>query len=226
MFAFPAAFLSFATGGWGIFAAAAAILALTLTEDYPKWAGFFAALCIVEPIIFIFIAAVFLCRRQKKAAVFGIGIGIGLLILSWTRYESASFKAALSSAWTLLSEMPCRFSSFASALSCSGMPLTGALILQALLIVAVIYFGLRLFLNPSCPQAVQDAYLCAAMCLASPFASLGDYGLLYAGIAFLIRDTEGRGFLKGDFCFLLIAFLILLISSSPASTSHFSISLK
>lgn len=206
MFAFPAAFLSFATGGWGVFAAAAVILALTLTEDYPKWAGFFAALCIVEPIVFIIIAAVFLCRRQKKAAVFCIGMGTALVLLSWIRYQPAAFKEALSRAWTVLSETPCRFVSFASVLSCNGMSLTGALILQALLVVAVVYAGVRLFLKHSCPQAVQDAYLCAAICLASPFTSLGDYGLLYAGIAFLLRDSEARGFLKGDYGFLLIAF--------------------
>ena len=206
MFALPAVFLSFITGSWGVFIASAVIFALTLTEDYPKLAGFFGTLCIIEPIAFIFIAAVFLFRRQKEAATFCIGFGLLIVLFTLFRYDTAVFKYAIDSAWRTLTEKPCVFASFSTALNCGGMPLPLALVLHALLIAGIVFFGVKLFLRPSCPQAVQDAYLCAALCLISPFSFLGDYGLLYAGIAFLLRDSELRGRLKGDGLFLLAAF--------------------
>lgn len=206
MFALPAMFLSFTTGGWGVFIAAAVILALTLPEDYPKLAGFFGALCLIEPIVFFLIAAVFLLRHQKKSLFTCLGMGGAILFFSWTRYGAVAFKEAFASAGRILSETPCVLSSFASTFVCDGMPLSVALAMHGILAIPVIFFGYRLFLKNTCPQAVQDAYLCAALCLLSPFSSLGDYGVLYAGVAFFIRDSMQRGFLKGDSWFLFAAF--------------------
>ncbi|MBO4521500.1 MAG: hypothetical protein J5787_09890 [Alphaproteobacteria bacterium] len=223
MFALPAAFLSFMTGGWGLFAAAAVVLALTLTEDYPKTAGFFAALCAVEPIVFIFIAAVFLIRHQKKAASVCIGMGLSLFILALFRYDMTAFKAAFSSAWRILTEKPCALTSFGAALICEGMPVPAALTLHVLSVVGIVFFGVRLFLKQSCSQAVQDTYLCAALCVISPFSVLGDYGLLYAGIAFLLLDSERRGNLKGDILFIFLAFSSIYIEPFFVKWTGFSV---
>lgn len=206
MFALPAYFVAFSTGGWGAFAAAAVIFALTLSDDYPKTAGFAGALCLAEPICFIFVLGSFVVRRQKKSALICSAIGAALLLLTAGRYGLSSLKEAFLSAWNALKVSPCALSSLTSALSCSGMPLALALVLHGAVIAGVVFYCVRLFRKTACPQAVQDAFLCAGACLASPFTVLGDYGLLYAGIAFYYRDCSIRGMLKGDFPFLLIAF--------------------
>lgn len=206
MFSLPAALLGFSTGGWGIFAASAVILALTLTDEYPKLAAFFSALCVVEPMVFALVLAVFFLRNQKKAAFFSIGMAGTIVFLSLSRYGAEAFKFSFLSAWRLLRLNPCSFASFASTLSCKGTPLAAALILQAILIGGVLYYAYRLFRKKDCFQAVQDAYLCAALCLLSPFTVLGDYGLFFAGVAFLFRDCIYRGFLKEDWFFFILAF--------------------
>lgn len=225
MFAFPALFLSFISGGWGIFAAAIVIFALTLPEEYPKLAGFLGALSVAEPIVFLFICAVFFVRRQRKAAFFCAGTGILIFLISLNRYGGSAFSSALITAWQTLSENPRRLMSFASVLACSKMPLAVALIFQAALTIGVVYYGVRLFLKPECPQTVQDAYFCAALCLLSPFATLGDYGMLYAGIAFLLRDSMQRGWLKGDFLFLFAAFSSIYVEAFFSAVAGASIQL-
>ncbi|MBR4127602.1 MAG: DUF2029 domain-containing protein [Alphaproteobacteria bacterium] len=213
IFAFPAVFLSFISGGWGVFLASAVVLSLTLSEAYPKSAGFFAALCMVEPIAFILLTATFFFRRQFKAALTAVCSGIAFIGAGWARYGLEAFEEAFKSAWQVFSETPCLLSSFSSALMCSGLPLALSVVLQTALVFAVVYFGIRVFHNTACSQSVQDAYLCAALCLISPFTSLGDYGLLYAGVAFLMRDQEARGVLKGEVPFLLTAFLSIYLES-------------
>ena len=173
--------------------------------------AFFAALCMVEPIAFILVTAAFFFRRQRKAAWTAVCLGGAFIGAGLARYGLEAFGGALKAAWSVLSETPCLLTSFSSALMCSGVPLVLAMILQAALSFWIVYSGVRLFFKPFCPQTVQDAYLCASLCLISPFTSLGDYGLLYAGIAFLFRDQKARGFLKGDFPFLLAAFLSIYL---------------
>ncbi len=213
MFALPAAFLSFTTGGWGVYAAAGTILALVLADDYPKWSGFMTALCIVEPLVFMLILLAFILRKQKKAAFYGIGGGAVILMFSVMRYGSDAFKTAWLSAVKTLTDRPCSFSSLYGILSCEGFPAIFALIFQVLIGIAVLYGAVKLLLNPSCPQAVQDAYLCAAGCLISPFFYLSDFGLMYAGVAFLLKDSDQRGFLKGDGLFFMAAFCSIYMES-------------
>ncbi len=211
MFAFPAAFLSFATGEWGVLVASGVILALTLTEDYPKAAAFFAALCVIEPVAFVAILAVFIARRHTKTALYGSVSGLLIVWLAWMRYGTEAFKQAFLSAWNVLSAQPCLLASFSSTLVCNGVALSVALTAQFFLVTAIIFAGVKLFRKASCPQAVQDAYVCAALCLISPFSGLGDYGMLYAGIAFLLRDMDVRGFLKGETSFLFVAFFSIYL---------------
>lgn len=206
MFALPAGFLSFITGGWGIYAAAGVILALSLAEKHPKWAGFFGALCVIEPVTFILVAAALIVRRQTKAAVFCVAGALAVVFFSAERYGADAFGAALSAAVKVLQDRPCLFSSLFALLSCGGVSFAAAVVLQTLLTVAVLYGAVRLMRQQFCPPAVQNAYLCAAGCLISPFFGLADFGLLYAGVAFLIKDSEQRGFLRGDFWLFTAAF--------------------
>lgn len=206
MFALPAGFLSFITGGWGIYAAAGVILTLSLAEKHPKWAGFFGALCVIEPVTFVLVAAALIVRRQTKAAVFCVAGALAVVSFSAGRYGADAFGAALSAAVKVLQDRPCIFSSLFALLNCSGVSFAASVVLQTLLTVAVLYGAVRLMRKQSCPPAVQNAYLCAAGCLISPFFGLADFGLLYAGVAFLIKDSEQRGFLKGDFWFFTAAF--------------------
>ena len=225
MFALPAPFLCFATGGWGLLMAAGIILALTLPEGYPKAAGFFGALCLIEPLSFFAVLAVFLIRRQKKTALVCSAVAGILLFFSLQRYGITAFTEAFKAAFAHLKNYPADMMSLTSLLYRSGLPLFFALTVQMAVAGIIIYFSYALLLKSSCPQAVQDAYLCAALCLISPFASLGDYGLLYAGAAFLIRDMDARGALKGDHAFLLLAFssiyLELFCVSLTGASIHF-----
>lgn len=206
MFACPAYFLAFSTGGWGVFAAAAVIFALTLSDDYPKTAGAVGALCLAEPVCFICVLGSFVVRRQKKAAAVCLFSGILLFLMAWMRYGGRAYSTAFATVWDLFKAYPASFSSFSSSLMVGGFPLWPALLSHCAMMAAVIYWGVRLFRKSSCPQAVQDAYLCAAICLFSPFTVPGDYGILYAGTAFFFRDCYVRGMSKQDFLFLLAAF--------------------
>lgn len=213
MFALPAGFLSFVTGGWGIYAAAGVILALSLAEKHPKPAGFFGALCVIEPVTFVLTAGALIFRKQKKAAVFCVGMAAAIIWFSAVRYGTDAFGAALTAAVNELRERPCVFSSLFALLRCCDVPFAAAAVCQVLLIAAVLYGAVRLMREQSCPPAVQNAYLCAAGCLISPFFALADFGLLYAGAAFLIKDSEERGCLKGDCCFFAAVFTSIYLES-------------
>ena len=213
MFALPAAFLSFTTGGWGMYAAAGVILALSLAENHPKGAGFFGALCIIEPLIFVFVAFAFAFRRQKKALFYSTALAAAIIFFSATRYGPEAFTTALITASEVLKTKPCFFSSFLALLCCNGISFGPAVLLQVLLIGFVVYGFICVMLNQKCSPAVQNAYLCAAACLISPFFTLADFGLLYAGVAFLLHDSEKRGFLKGDMLFVFAAFSSIYLES-------------
>ena len=206
MFALPAGFLSFVTGGWGVYAAAGVILALSLAEKHPKWSGFFGTLCIVEPLIFVLVVTALFVHKQKRAAVYCSVAALTVVFICSMRYGNDVFVAALKAAFNAVSESPCSFSSLIALLLCNNVAFVPAMILQCILIIAVLYSTVRLMLMQSCPHLVQNAYLCAAGCLISPFFGLADFGLLYAGVAFLIKDAEERGFLKGDVLFFVSAF--------------------
>lgn len=205
MFAFPAALLSFGTGEWGVFIASGVIFALTLTEDYPKAAAFFAGLCVVEPVAFIVLMVVFIARGQKKAAFFAGVFGGTIVALAFSRYGADAFGQTFLSALDVLSGQPCSLASFPSTLICNGASFPVAAFLHVVLAGAIVFYGVKLFQKP-CPQAVQDAYACAGLCLISPFFGFGDYGVLYAGVAFLLRDIEARGFLRWEKAFLSLVF--------------------
>lgn len=213
MFALPAAFLSFATGGWGVYAAAGTMLALVLADDYPKLSGFLAALCLVEPLVFLLIALALILRQQRKAAFYSLGFGTLLIVCSVMRYGADAFKSAWLSAVKILADRPCSFSSLYGILSCEGASPFFAIAIQSLIGIVVLCGAVKLLLKPSCPQAVQDAYLCAAGCLISPFFCLADFGLLYAGVAFLLKDSEQRGYLKGDGLFFIAAFCSVYVET-------------
>lgn len=213
MFALPAGFLSFVTGGWGIYAAAGVILTLSLAEKHPKWAGVFGTLCVIEPVTFVLAAAALIMRRQTKAALFCIVGALAIVLFSAGRYGADVFGTALTAAVDVLRDRPCVFSSLFALLRCGGTSFAVAVVLQTLLTAAVLYGAVRLMRAQSCPPAVQNAYLCAAGCLISPFFALADFGLLYAGTAFLIKDSEKRGCLKGDCCFFAAAFASIYLES-------------
>lgn len=213
MFALPAGFLSFISGGWGLYAAAGVIFAFSLAEDHPKWAGFFGALCVIEPITFVLVFAALICRKQKMAACYSAIVAAAIVFLSVLRYGGDAFIYALTSAVDALGDNPCGFSSLFSLLRCSGVSSAVAVVLQMLLIIGVLYGAVRLIREKKCCPAVQNAYLCAAGCLISPFFYLADFGLLYAGVAFLIKDSEQRGCLKGDVYFFAAAFASIYLES-------------
>lgn len=213
MFALPVAFLSFTTGGWGVYAAAGVIFALSLADRHPKWAGFFAGLCIIEPVLFILLATAFFARKQKKVLFISMGVAGAIVVLSLMRYGFEAFTASFKAGLIELYDKPCVFSSLFSILYCSGISIITASVLQILLAGGIIFAGIKLFRQPLCPSYVQNAYLCAAGCLISPLFYLADFGLFYAGIAFLLKDSEQRGFLKGDILFFTAAFSSIYFES-------------
>ncbi len=213
MFALPAGFLGFLTGGWGIYAAAGVILTLCLAERHPKWAGFFGGLCIIEPVTFVLVAAALMFRRQTKAAVYCCIIAAAIVFFSLTRYGPEAFSSALFAALKALESKPCLFSSWIALLLCSGVSFIPAAVFQGAAVAAVLFGAVRLMRTPSCRPFVQNAYLCAAACLISPFFYVSDFGLLYAGVAFLLKDSEQRGCLKGDIFFFVAAFSSIYLES-------------
>lgn len=206
MFAFPVAFLNFTLGGWGVFVTAFALLALALADEFPKRAGVFAALCLIEPVVFAGVLAAYILGKRKKAAVSAVCFAAFLTLCALARYGAGAFAAAFGAAARALSERPCSFSSVAGILMCGGMPAAGAIAVQIAVAAVVLYAAGRLLVNKRCAPAVQDACLCGALCFVSPFFYLSDYALLYAGIVFLIKDSMRRGLLKGDGWLLIAAF--------------------
>lgn len=53
---------------------------------------------------------------------------------------------------------------------------------------------------------MKNAFVCAAAVLISPFATAGDGALLSAAVAFLLFDSERRGYLKADLPLFVLAF--------------------
>ena len=174
--AFPAAFVNFAFGGFGLYAAACAVLSLTLSDEYPKRAGFFGGLLAAEPLMFALVLFAFAVEKRKKA-------------------------------FAALRTTPCRFVSLAGALLCNGAGAFAVWTFQVLTAVWVVLTGWRLFFkSPLAPLAVKNAFLCAAGVLLNPVATAGDGALLSAAVAFLLFDSERRGYLKADLPLFVLAF--------------------
>ncbi len=216
MFAFPVAFLNFTLGGWGVFVTAFALLALALADEFPKRAGMFCALCLMEPIVFAGVLAAYVLRKQKKAAVSAVCFAAFLTLCALARYGAGAFGTAFGAAMRALTERPCSFSSVAGILMCGGMSAGAAVAVQTVIAVGVLCAACRLLVNGKCAPAVQDACLCGALCFVSPFFYLSDYALLYAGIAFLIKDSLHRGLLKGDGWLLAAAFASIYLEGIVA----------
>ena len=179
--ALPAAFLNFAFGGFGLYVAACAVLSLMLAENCPKRAGFFGGLLAAEPLMFALVLFAFAFRKQKKALM------------------TAAFQA--------LKATPCRFVSPAGILLCGGASPFVAILFQTACMLYVFSIGYKLFFKYRFKsEAVQNAFLCAASVLLTPVAAAGDGALLSAAVAFLLYDSERRGYLKADLPLFVLAF--------------------
>lgn len=205
--AFPAAFVNFAFGGFGLYAAACAVLSLTLSDEYPKRAGFFGGLLAAEPLMFALVLFAFAVEKRKKAFAAAALFGGFLLIAAGMRYGFGVYAASVSAAFAALRTTPCRFVSLAGALLCNGAGAFAAWTFQVLTAVWVVLTGWRLFFkSPLAPLAVKNAFLCAAGVLLNPVATAGDGALLSAAVAFLLFDSERRGYLKADLPLFVLAF--------------------
>lgn len=205
--ALPAAFLNFAFGGFGLYVAACAVLSLMLADEYPKRAGFFGGLLSAEPLMFALVLFAFACRKQKKALTSALLFGGFLLIAAGMRYGFGVYAASFSAAFQALNTAPCRFVSLAGMLLCSGASPFVAGVFQFAVAVWTIWTGYVLFFKrPSVSLAVQNAFLCAAGVLLMPVAAAGDGALLSAAVAFLLFDSERRGYLKADLPVFVLAF--------------------
>lgn len=205
--AFPAAFLNFAFGGFGLYAAACAVLSLTLADECPKRAGFFGGLLAAEPLTFVLLLFALAVEKQKKAFAVAALFGGFLLVAAGMRYGFGAYAAAFSAAFQALQAVPCRFLSLAGVVLCSGASPFAAWIFQAAVCVWVALTGYRLFFkSPLASRAVKNAFVCAAAVLISPFATAGDGALLSAAVAFLLFDSERRGYLKADLPLFVLAF--------------------
>lgn len=216
IFALPVVFLNFILGGWGVYMTAFALLALALADEYPKRAGVFCALCLMEPVVFAGILAAYVLRKQKTAAVSAVCFAAVLTVCATARYGADAFAAAFGSAVRALRERPCSFSSVAGILMCDHTPAGWAVAVQTAIAAGALYATYRLLVSDKCAPAVQDACLCGALCFVSPFFILSDYALFYAGIAFLIKDSLRRGLLKGDGGLLIAAFASIYLESIVA----------
>lgn len=211
LFALPVAFLNFTLGGWGVFMTAFALLALALADEFPKRAGVFCALCLMEPVVFAGVLVAYILGKRKKAAVSAVCFAAFLTLCTLARYGAGAFAAAFGAAVRALTERPCAFSSVAGILMCDGVSAGLAAAVQTTVAAVVLYAAGRLLVNERCAPAVQDACLCGALCFVSPFFYLSDYALLYAGIVFLIKDSMRRGLLKGDGWLLIAAFVSIYL---------------
>lgn len=214
MFALPAAYLSFVGGGWGVYAAAAVILALSYARARPKLAGFFGALCIAEPIVFCAVLTAFIVQKRRKAAVVCLAGGVAIVLLAWGRYGPSAFSESFAATFRLLSDKPQAFVSWFAIFRESGFGNVTAAAFQFLAIVAVCFGGVQIFKRENCPLAVQNAYICTGVCVASPIMTLSDYGLLYAGVAFLLYDVYGRGFIRFDRILFTAAFVSVFFEAA------------
>lgn len=205
--ALPAAFLNFAFGGFGLYVAACAVLSLMLAENCPKRAGFFGGLLAAEPLMFALVLFAFAFRKQKKALMTAALVGGFLLIAAGMRYGFAAYGAAVSAAFQALKAAPCRFVSPAGILLCGGASPFVAILFQTVCVLYVFSIGYKLFFKYRFKsEAVQNAFLCAASVLLTPVATAGDGALLSAAVAFLLFDSEHRGYLKADLPLFVLAF--------------------
>lgn len=225
MFALPAAYLSFSSGSWGLLTGSAVILSLVQAENRPKLAGFFAGLTMAEPLVFALILAMLVIRRQKKAAAVAAVFGMVILIFTLSRYSGASFGAALTAAREQMAAEPCGFMSVFSMSLCDGLPVWAAAVFQTVVTAGIIFYGIRLLRRPLCPPEVQNAYLAAAAVLIMPFSQLGDYALLSAAFAFLLKDSENRQFLRGDVFWFIVIFVSVFIDAYFMPATGFSLQL-
>lgn len=225
MFALPAAYLSFSSGSWGLLMGAAVILSLSLAEGRPKLSGFFAGLTMAEPLLFAVTLALLTFRRQKKAAAVAAVFGLVILAFSLSRYGGASFAAALAAAGTQMTALPCGFMSVFSMGLCDGLPVWAATVLQAAVIAGIVFYGIRLFRRPLCPPEIQNAYVIAGAVLILPFTQIGDYALLSAAFAFLLKDAENRRFLRGDIFWFCVMFASVFIDAYFMPAAGFSVQL-
>ncbi len=205
--ALPAAFLNFAFGGFGLYVAACAVLSLMLADEYPKRAGFFGGLLAAEPLMFALVLFAFACRKQKKALTAALLFGGFLLIAAGKRYGFNVYAASVVAAFQALKAAPCRFVSLAGVLLCGKASPFVAEVFQFAVAVWTISTGYVLFFKrPPVSRAVQNAFLCAACVLLTPVAAMGDGALLSAAVAFLLFDSERRGYLKEDLPLFVLAF--------------------
>ncbi len=214
MFALPAAYLSFAGGGWGVYAAAAVMLALSYARARPKLAGFFGALCVVEPVVFCAVLTALVAQKRRKAAIVCAAGGTAVVLLTWGRYGASAFSESFSAVFRLLSDKPQAFASWFAIFSESGFGSVFSAAAQLAAIAVVCRVCVEIFKRENCPLAVQNACVCAGTCVASPIMTLSDYGLLYAGVAFLLYDVCRRGFIRGDKIVFTAAFASVFLEAA------------
>ncbi len=207
LFAMPAVLFAVSDGGWGLYLAALFIFALRFGRTHPVFAGLSAGLTAASPAAFAVLSAALLGKKRLKAALIALCFGGFILAGAGLRYGFSSYAEAFSAGAGALKSAPCTFVSAASAFLCAGFPFWTAAAAQTLLSAAVLYFGIRLFRRPLCPPSVLNAYVCAGTTAFVPAWGLGNFGLMYAAVAFLLFDAERRGFRHEDRFWIALAFV-------------------
>lgn len=207
LFAMPAVLFAVSDGGWGLYLAALFIFALRFGRTHPVFAGLSAGLTAASPAAFAVLAAALFGKKRFKAALIAVCFGAFILAGAGLRYGFSSYAEAFSAGVGALKSVPCAFISAAAAFLCAGFSFPAAAAAQAVVSAAALCFGVRLFRRPLCPPSVLNAYVCAGTTVLVPAWGLGNFGLMYAAVAFLLFDSERRGFLREDRFWIGLAFV-------------------
>ena len=224
-FAMPAVFFGLAFGGWGLYVSAAFILSLNYSKSHPVWAGIFAGLTVILPFYYFILLFVLFYRKDIRAGSLALLFGMFIFYMASVRYGLASYGNAWNAAVLEFSLHPCTFMTLSSALMCSGFPSLTAYFVQLVADAYIIYYGICLLHRKTTPAFVMNAYLCGAALFMTPFAFSGDYVLMYAMIAFLLKDSEKRGFLRGEKVWIALAFLLPFIDAYVVMAANVSLGL-
>ncbi|MGN0905199.1 MAG: hypothetical protein ACI4PW_08595 [Alphaproteobacteria bacterium] len=207
LFAMPAVLFAVSDGGWGLYLAALFIFALRFGRTHPVFAGLTAGLTAASPVAFTVLTVAQFGKKRFKAALIALCFGGFILVGAGLRYGFSSYAEAFWAATNALQSIPCVFASAAAAFLCAGFSLPVAAAAQIAVSAAALYFGIRLFRRPLCPPSVLNAYVCAGTTVFVPVWGLGNFGLMYAAVAFLLFDSERRGFLREDLFWIVLAFV-------------------